>query len=482
MKIAFIKPPIGGILGLEMLTFVEPLGPISIAGALEAEGHECRVFDLRIDGEEQGMALCAKFAPDLVGLQCNFTTERYRTLRLAERVRRELPEAFVLVGGHDASREPEWFLHPAIDAVAIGDGEEVMPPLAAALERGADPAGVAGLQLHRFAGGRGEARSTGPAPARQDLDSLPLPARHLIARYAPSYYINFRKPLALMETARGCPFKCNFCSVWKFHQSTFREKSPERVVAELQQIEAPNVFITDDIFWLDVRRGEELARRIKEAGIKKYFTVQTRTDIICKFPHLIEMWKECGSLAIFLGVESVTDEGLDAVNKSNTAANNARALAILKELGVGFTPNFIVDPAWDRDDFARLRQWIEETGAYNSGFSILTPLPGTDLWDTASRQVTTHDWEMYDIIHAVLPTTLPLPEFYEEYSRLWRHALEVRYRHRGKARTYIALGAALATGKVSLGSLRKGMNIAKVFSRPETFLRSHDREPATAAL
>jgi len=482
VKIAFIKPPIGGILGLEMLTFVEPLGPISIAGALEAEGHECRVFDLRIDGEEQGMALCAKFAPDLVGLQCNFTTERYRTLRLAERVRRELPEAFVLVGGHDASREPEWFLHPAIDAVAIGDGEEVMPPLAAALERGADPAGVAGLQLHRFAGGRGEARSTGPAPARQDLDSLPLPARHLIARYAPSYYINFRKPLALMETARGCPFKCNFCSVWKFHQSTFREKSPERVVAELQQIEAPNVFITDDIFWLDVRRGEELARRIKEAGIKKYFTVQTRTDIICKFPHLIEMWKECGSLAIFLGVESVTDEGLDAVNKSNTAANNARALAILKELGVGFTPNFIVDPAWDRDDFARLRQWIEETGAYNSGFSILTPLPGTDLWDTASRQVTTHDWEMYDIIHAVLPTTLPLPEFYEEYSRLWRHALEVRYRHRGKARTYIALGAALATGKVSLGSLRKGMNIAKVFSRPETFLRSHDREPATAAL
>ncbi|HEY8019934.1 MAG TPA: radical SAM protein [Thermoanaerobaculia bacterium] len=477
MKIAFLKPPIGGILGLEMLTFVEPLGPISIAGALEAEGHECRILDFRIEGEERGMALLARFAPDLVGLQCNFTTERFRTLRLAEQVRRALPEAFVLVGGHDASREPGWFVHPAIDAVAIGDGEEVMPALAAALERGGDPAGVPGLQLHRAGG---EVHSTGPAPARQDLDTLPMPARHLIAHYAPHYYINFRKPLALMETARGCPFKCNFCSVWKFHESTFREKSPERVVAELQAIEAPNVFITDDIFWLDVRRGEELARKIKEAGIKKYFTVQTRTDIICKFPHLIEMWKECGSLSIFLGLEAITDEGLDAVNKSNTAANNVRALEILKELGVGFTPNFIVDPAWDHDDFARLRSWIDDTGAYNSGFSVLTPLPGTDLWEAASRQITTRNWEMFDIIHTVLPTRLPLADFYEEYSRLWRHALEVRYRHRGKVKTYVALGAALATGKVTLGALRKGMNIAKVFSRPETFLASHVEEPPAA--
>ncbi|MEZ5331099.1 MAG: radical SAM protein [Thermoanaerobaculia bacterium] len=474
MKVAFLKPPIGGILGLEMLTFVEPLGPISIAGGLEAAGHDCRVIDLRIDGEEAGLADCESWAPDIVGLQCNFTTERFRTLALAEEVKRRLPDALVLVGGHDASREPQWFDHPSIDAVAIGDGEEVMPALVETLERGGSPEGVAGLRLEIG----GERRFTGAAPARDDLDTLPMPARHLIAHYAPHYYINFRKPLALMETARGCPFKCNFCSVWKFHESTFREKSAERVVAELQQIEAPNIFITDDIFWMDVRRSEEMARQIKAAGIRKYFTVQTRTDIICKFPHLIEMWKECGDLAIFLGLEAVTDEGLDHVNKSNTAANNERALGILKDLGVGFTPNFIVDPAWDREDFARLRDWIDRTGAYNSGFSVLTPLPGTDLWETAKNEVTTHDWEMYDIIHTVLPTKLSMEEFYAEYSRLWRHALEVRYRYRGKFRTYFQLGAALATGKVSVSAVKKGMNIAKVFSDPETFLSAHrERDP-----
>ncbi len=474
MKVAFLKPPIGGILGLEMLTFVEPLGPECVAGALEPDGHECRIFDLRIDGSEAGLAACVAFEPDVVGLQCNFTTERYRCVSLAHRVRQALPDAFVVVGGHDASREPGWFTDPAFDAVALGDGEEVMPILVDALERRADLAKVPGLVLDPG----GERRHTGEPPARRELDDLPLPARHLIRHYAPHYYINFRKPLALMETARGCPFKCNFCSVWKFHESTFREKSPERVVRELAAIEAPNVFITDDIFWMNVKRGEELARQIKAAGIRKYFTVQTRTDIICRFPHLIEMWKDCGDLSIFLGLEAVTDAGLDLVNKKNNAANNLRAIEILKELGVGFTSNFIVDPAWDRDDFARLREWIAEHGTYNSGFSVLTPLPGTDLWDDARGRVTTHDWEMYDIIHAVLPTRLPLEEFYEEYARLWRTSLEVRYRYRGRARTYLQLGAALATGKVTLGAVKKGMRIASVFSKPETFLEAHENRDA----
>ncbi|HEX6200878.1 MAG TPA: radical SAM protein, partial [Thermoanaerobaculia bacterium] len=354
MKVALIKPPIGGILGLEMLTFVEPLGLECVAAVLEADGHECRILDLRIDSPDDGLAACTAFEPAMVGIQCNFTTERYRSVALARRVKELLPEAYVVLGGHDASREPEWFDDPAIDAVVVGDGEEVAPGLVDALERGGDLTKVPGLVVRW----RGERRFTGEAPARQDLDTLPLPARHLIPQYAPHYYINFRKPLALVETARGCPFKCNFCSVWKFHKSTFREKSPERVVAELAALEAPSVFITDDIFWMDVRRGEELARQIKAAGIRKYFTVQTRTDIICKFPHLVEMWKDCGDLAIFLGVEAVTDAGLSSVNKKNSADNNLRAIEILKELGVGFTSNFIVDPAWGPEDFAHLRSWI----------------------------------------------------------------------------------------------------------------------------
>jgi radical SAM superfamily enzyme YgiQ (UPF0313 family) len=469
MKVSFLKPPIGGILGLEMLTFVEPLGLECVAGALEPDGHPCQIVDLRIDGEAAGLAKVRAFEPEVVGLQCNFTTERNRTLRLARRVRQETPEAFIVVGGHDASRDPAWFEQPEFDAIAIGDGEDIMPALVDTVDRGGDLRKVPGLALQR----NGELVFTGHAPTRSNLDELPMPARHLIDEYADHYYINFRKPLALMETARGCPFKCNFCSVWKFHESTFREKSPERVVRELAEIRAPNIFVTDDIFWMNVKRGREMAQQIKASGIRKFFTVQTRTDIICKFPELIEMWKDCGDLAIFLGVESVTDEGLEKVNKSNTAAKNERAIEILKELGVGFTCNFIVDPAWDHEDFARLRDWIDRMGAYNSGFSVLTPLPGTDLWDTAKNDVNTEQWELFDIVHTVLPTKLPIEEFYAEYSRLWDWALQVRYKHRGKLKTYAQLAGALAARKVTMQAVRKGMNIAKVFSDPETFLSGH---------
>ena len=66
MRVAFVKPPVGGILGLEMLTFVEHLGPICVAACLEVEGHTAAVFDLRIEGEEQGLESCRTFNPDIV--------------------------------------------------------------------------------------------------------------------------------------------------------------------------------------------------------------------------------------------------------------------------------------------------------------------------------------------------------------------------------------------------------------------------------
>ncbi|MDY7095752.1 MAG: radical SAM protein [Acidobacteriota bacterium] len=474
MHVSFLKPPVGGIIGLEMITFVEPLGLECVAGALEVEDHACQIVDLRLEDLDEGFAKVRRFQPAVVGLQCNFTTERFRALRLAQRVREELPEAVIVLGGHDASRDPSWFEHPALDIIVVGDGEDIMPLLVTALEKKTPLTDVPGLVLNTEHG----QEATGHAPDRRALDDIPLPARHLIRHYASEYYINFRKPLALLETARGCPFKCNFCSVWKFHESSFREKSPGRVVEELAAIEAPNVFITDDIFWMNVRRGREMAEAIRKSGIRKFFTVQTRTDIICKFPDLVKQWKDCGHLSIFLGLEKIDDAGLDSVNKSNTAANNDQALEILSELGVGYTPNFIVDPSWDRDDFARLRQWVDERGAYNSGFSVLTPLPGTDLWDDVKSTVVTEDWELFDITHAVLPTKLPLDEFYREYAGLWRHALELRYRVRGKARTYLELLAALASGKVTYTALRKGMNLSKRFSTADTFLRGHRESPA----
>ncbi len=477
MKIVLIKPSNEGILGLEMITFVEPLGLECVAGVLEAEGHECHILDFRIDGTETGLARCQEIDAPLVGIQCNFTTERYRAVLAAREVKRRQPGTLVVMGGHDVSRDPAWFNDPAIDILAIGDGEEIMPELLEALEHDSDLKKVPGLVINSPAG----QKHTGPAPRRKDINSLPLPTRHLIRDYAPHYFINMRKPLALMETARGCPYTCNFCSVWKFHERSFRQKSPAQVVRELATIDAPNVFITDDIFWLHVGRAREMAEEIKASRIKKFFTVQTRTDIIVRHPELVEQWKDCGNLAIFLGVEKVDDAGLSSVNKKNSADTNLRAIEILKELQVGFACNFIVDPSWGAADFAQLRDWITRHGTYNSGFSVLTPLPGTDLWDEVKDQVNTQDWELFDIAHSVLPTHLSLEQFYAEFAGLWKHSLEVRYHYRGKYRMYLQAVAALLLGRVSLADMRRGWNMAQLMGQPDHYLLQHHESAAKLA-
>ena len=83
MKVSFIKAPIGGIIGLEMITFVEPLGMECVAGGLERNDHECQIVDLRIDGPDVGLSKTLAFGPDIIGIQCAFTTQRFRVARLA---------------------------------------------------------------------------------------------------------------------------------------------------------------------------------------------------------------------------------------------------------------------------------------------------------------------------------------------------------------------------------------------------------------
>ena len=89
--------------------------------------------------------------------------------------------------------------------------------------------------------------------------------------------------------------------------------------------------------------------------------------------------------------------------------------------------------------------------------------------------LTTRDWELFDIVHTVLPTELSLDDFYEEYSRLWAWALEVRFKNRSKLKFYLQLAGALATRRVTWKAVHKGMNLAKVFSDPQTFLDAHSK-------
>ena len=478
MKISFLKAPIGGIIGLEMITFVEPLGMECVAGGLELEGHTCQIVDMRIDGIKHGLAKMRAFAPDIVGLQCNFTTERFRALRLAKMVRTELPDVLVVIGGHDASRDPSWFLKPAIDVVVVGDGEEVMTPLVAAWRKKRDLSNVPGLLINTPSG----PIDTGHAPARGNIDNLPMPG-------APSHQGVRLGVLHQLPPPAGAARNRARLSVQMqllLGLEVSREHVPREVARPRRQrnrADRSAEHLHHRRHFLDEREARPRARQGASPPRASRSTTRSRPAATssASSPSSIEQWKDCGRMTVFLGLEKIDDAGLKSVNKKNTADNNNRAIKILQDLDIGYTPNFIVDPSWERPDFEKLKQWVDATGAYNSGFSVLTPLPGTDLWDATQDTINTRDWELFDIAHTVLPTKLPLDEFYREYAGLWKHANDVRYQVNGRMKTHLGLIAALATRRVTFTAIRKGMRMGNVLSDPATFLRAHGESEARLA-
>jgi hopanoid C-3 methylase HpnR len=128
---------------------------------------------------------------------------------------------------------------------------------------------------------------------------------------------------------------------------------------------------------------------------------------------VFQFWKTLGLAYMFIGIEAIDEEGLARHRKRISISKNFEALEFARSLGITVAINLIADPSWDRRRFEIVRQWCLEIPEIVN-ISVNTPYPGTETWQTEPRKVTTRDYRLYDIQHAVLPTTLPLPEFYNE--------------------------------------------------------------------
>jgi hopanoid C-3 methylase len=119
---------------------------------------------------------------------------------------------------------------------------------------------------------------------------------------------------------------------------------------------------------------------------------------------------------MFLGVEAIDEDGLKRFRKRVKLSKNFEALEFARSLGIMVAINLIADPDWDARQFEVIRQWCLEIPEIVN-ISVNTPYPGTESWLTESRRMTTRDYRLFDIQHAVLPTKLPLHEFYGELVR-----------------------------------------------------------------
>ena len=128
---------------------------------------------------------------------------------------------------------------------------------------------------------------------------------------------------------------------------------------------------------------------------------------------VFQLWARLGLKTMFIGIEAIDEEGLKKFRKRVSFSKNFEALEFARSLGVNVAINIIADPEWDRERFRVVREWCMEIPEVVN-ISVNTPYPGTETWYTESRKLATRDYRLFDIQHAVLPTNLPLPEFYAE--------------------------------------------------------------------
>jgi radical SAM superfamily enzyme YgiQ (UPF0313 family) len=256
-----------------------------------------------------------------------------------------------------------------------------------------------------------------------DLDIFPFPERSLTAKDRKHYYSEWMKPLASIRTSKGCPFRCSFCALWKITGGRYLRRDPVKIVEELGRIDEEYVFFADDESLVDVQRMKALARLIKETGLRKKYFLYGRSDTISKNSDLLAQWRDVGLERVFVGLEFFREQDLEFIRKGSTLEDNKRAVRILQDLGIEIYASFIVRPEFIREDFCAFRQYCRDLGLTFATFAVLTPLPGTDFFADVEGKLITHNYDHFDFLHTVLPTELPLKEFYAEYANLYRGAI-----------------------------------------------------------
>lgn len=407
MRVLFVHP--SPLMYSEIYLRLEPLGLELVAQSARTAGHDVRLLDLQVFHHGDYYRLLDDWKPEAIGFSLNYLANIPEVVDLAKETKRRQPDCFVFAGGHSASFTAKEILahaEGAISCVVRGEGEAITPQV---LEAAEDPDKLRTLP------GVSSIYGDGPAPRLvENLNAL-QPARDLLARRR-KYFIGVLDPCASIEFTRGCPWDCSFCSAWTFYGRNYRKLSPEVAAADLASIKERGVFIVDDVAFIQSDHGLALAREVEKRNIKKEYYLETRGDVLVRNKEVFKMWKRLGLKYMFLGIEAIDDEGLKSHRKRVTVKKNIEALECARALNIHAAVNIIADPNWDERHFQAVREWALSVPEIVH-VTVNTPYPGTETWVTESRNFTSRDYRLFDVQHAVLPTKLPLDQFYGELVR-----------------------------------------------------------------
>lgn len=406
MKVLLINPPYsateryGKDLG-KLGPTSEPLGLAYVAASLECAGYHVKIIDapaLRLQTTDL-IFIATEEHYDIIGV--TMLTPMYgRSIEIIKALKTSIPRQRIVVGGphptilpHDTLKE-----NPEIDFAIVGEGEHTMVELLNAIGCGISLDNVKGVVFRQGE----EIHFSGHRPYIKNLDEIPLPARHLLPM--DSYKITASRSMNAHSysiiIARGCPFRCAFCS--HTFGRTFRHYSVERILEEIEFLKeayhATELNFEADTLTLNKNFLKDLCQGIIDAGYNKQirWTCESRVDTVDK--DLLTIMREAGCWQISYGVESGSQRLLDLINKDITLEQIEHAFKITKQVGISIRAFFMLGlPTETKKESYQTIAFAKKLDADWSQFTITVPYPGTHLFELAKSDgaLLSMDWNNY---------------------------------------------------------------------------------------
>ncbi|TFF87756.1 MAG: B12-binding domain-containing radical SAM protein, partial [Promethearchaeota archaeon] len=280
-----------------------------------------------------------KFHPNYVGISVNFSNQIYHANAIAKLAKNS--GARTVIGGwHPSSVPNETLSFPWYDIIVRGEGEQTFREL---IKKG-DPADIKGISYKN----NGNIINNQDRPFL-DLNKFGLPARDLRPKISEKYYNMIGAPIDCMETTRGCPFSCKFCSIHKFYRHTYRVRSISNFIKDLRQIKNYNklIYLVDDNFTADRKHVTQICKAIIREKINKVFMSTSRLDQVVKYPEMYELMAKAGFMFALVGIESFSDKALKNLNKSLKLEEIKKGIKILHDLGFIIEGGIILGADYD---------------------------------------------------------------------------------------------------------------------------------------
>jgi len=393
-----LNPPNAGILKAVGVHF-PPLGLLYLGAYLEREGYQPEVKDLCVDKGSKGDIRFRDY--DVVGIGTD-TARYYSALRIARAAKRE--GCIVIMGGpHPCFVDEEVLATGQVDFVVHGEGEITLHELLVELqkERG-QFSGVKGISFAQ----NGQIMRTPRREFIADLDQLPLPARHLVDmnNYRQTKFGD--RDITPVITSRGCPSNCSFCSSSTFFGREWRSRSVPSILQEIEDLYRRYQFnaiaFVDDNFTLSPQRVMELSEGIIQGKLEIWWWNLSRVDTIVRNEPMLKKMRRAGAKTIYIGLESAHRQSLEEFGKGSDIGMAERAVEVLKRNGFEIFASYILGGLSETAKAVNETiRWAKRLDTNVAQFSILTPYPGTALYERVKDRIFRRPWTFFDAQHLV---------------------------------------------------------------------------------